>query len=373
MRDLGDCGPCTSFITFNLCKRADSCSRWLADLKMASDCGYHLRMQVHWWVWAGFIAAVTVLLLLDLLIVHRKPHAISMKEAATWTAIWIALAIAFGAGIWFFEGREPAIAYFTGYILEKSLSVDNLFVFLVIFRAFAVPGELQHRVLFWGILGAVVMRGLFIWAGVALIERFEWMMYLFGGFLIFTGFRLLWNSEPVEHPEQSVAIRWMRRVVPSTPNYHGASFLVRDQGKLRATPLLFVLVTVELTDVIFATDSIPAIFGVTRDPFIIFSSNVLAILGLRAMFFLLADFVGRFHYLHIGLALVLIFIGAKMLGEDFVHIPTLVSLGVVTGVLALSVIASLLAKSRVREHSGRQARDAEARPETGRVGPSSEP
>lgn len=283
-----------------------------------------------------------MLLVLDLTVVHRQPHAVSVKEAAIWTTVWIALGLAFGVGIWHFAGRERALEYFTGYLLEKGLSVDNLFVFLVIFSSFAVPKDLQHRVLFWGILGAVLMRGLFIWAGVALINQFHWIMYLFGAFLLITGVRLLLGSEPAQHPEQSRALRWMRRVIPSTSDYRGSKFMVREGGKVLATPLLFVLVTVEFTDVIFATDSIPAIFGVTRDPFIIFSSNVLAILGLRAMFFLLADIMGRFHYLHVGLALVLVFIGGKMLVEDLVHIPVTVSLGVVVGLLALSVGASLV-------------------------------
>lgn len=299
-------------------------------------------MAVDFWVWAAFLAGVVVLLVLDLTVVHRQPHAVSVKEAAIWTTVWIALGLAFGVGIWHFAGRERALEYFTGYLLEKGLSVDNLFVFLVIFSSFAVPKDLQHRVLFWGILGAVLMRGLFIWAGVALINQFHWIMYLFGAFLLITGVRLLLGSEPAQHPEQSRALRWMRRVIPSTSDYRGSKFMVREGGKVLATPLLFVLVTVEFTDVIFATDSIPAIFGVTRDPFIIFSSNVLAILGLRAMFFLLADIMGRFHYLHVGLALVLVFIGGKMLVEDLVHIPVTVSLGVVVGLLALSVGASLV-------------------------------
>lgn len=299
-------------------------------------------MDVDWWIWAAFIGAVIVLLVLDLTVVHRKPHAVGVREAAVWTTVWIALGVLFGAGIWYFAGPERALEYYTGYLLEKGLSVDNLFVFLVIFGAFAVPKDLQHRVLFWGILGAVIMRGLFIWAGVALVNQFEWVLYIFGAFLIFTGGRLMLGSEAVEHPEQSRAIRWMRRVVPTTSNYRGSKFFVRENGRLFATPLLLVLATVEFTDVIFATDSIPAIFGVTRDPFIIFSSNVLAILGLRAMFFLLADVMGRFHYLHIGLALVLVFIGAKMLVEEFLHVPVLVSLGVVGGVLILSVVASIV-------------------------------
>lgn len=293
-------------------------------------------------LWAAFVAGVIVLLVLDLEVVHRKPHAIDVREAAIWTTVWIVLAILFGVGIWYFAGTHKALEYFSGYLLEKGLSVDNLFVFLVIFDAFAVPKKLQHRVLFWGILGAVVMRGLFIGAGVALVNRFEWVLYVFGGFLVFTGLRLLVGGEAAEHPERSRAVRWMRRVVPTTDGYRGEKFLVREGGKLLATPLLLVLFTIEFTDVIFATDSIPAIFGVTRDPFIIFSSNVLAILGLRAMFFLLADMLERFHYLHVGLALVLVFIGVKMLIEDLFHVPVGASLGVIAGVLVVSVVASLM-------------------------------
>lgn len=302
-------------------------------------------------LWAAFIVGVVVLLVLDLTVVHRKPHAVGLREAGIWTTVWIVLAIVFGVGVWYFAGTEKALQYFSGYLLEKGLSVDNLFVFLVIFDAFAVPKKLQHRVLFWGILGAVIMRGLFIGAGVALINQFEWVLYVFGGFLVFTGLRLLFGGEAVDHPEQSRAVRWMRRVVPSTDDYRGEKFLVREGGKLLATPLLLVLLTVEFTDVIFATDSIPAIFGVTRDPFIIFSSNVLAILGLRAMFFLLADMMERFHYLHVGLALVLVFIGVKMLVEDLFHVPVSASLGVIAGVLGLSVAASLLTAKRSDERS----------------------
>jgi tellurite resistance protein TerC len=299
-------------------------------------------MSVPLWIWVAFLAAVAVLLVIDLLVGHRKPHAVETREAAIWTGVWIGLGLAFGVGVWMFAGSGRALEYYTGYLLEKGLSVDNLFVFLVIFGAFAVPKPLQHRVLFWGILGAVLMRGLFIWAGVALIDRFEWVLYIFGAFLVVSGVRLMFKGEVVEHPEQSRPIRWMRRIVPATEGYRGSRFFVRENGRLLATPLLFVLVTVELTDVIFATDSIPAIFGVTRDPFIIFSSNVLAILGLRAMFFLLADIMERFHYLQAGLAVVLVFIGAKMLAEEFVHVPVPVSLAVVCGVLIASIAASMI-------------------------------
>lgn len=293
-------------------------------------------------VWVAFIVGVLVLLVLDLVVVHRKPHAVSLRESAIWSAIWVTLGVAFGAGIWFFAGATPAMEFYTGYLLEKGLSVDNLFVFLIVFSAFSVPKELQHRVLFWGIIGAVVMRGLFIGLGVALINRFEWVLYIFGAFLVFTGLRLMVKSDEEEHPEEGRAVRWLRKLIPTTQGYRGSSFFVRENGRLLATPLFLVLITIELTDVIFATDSIPAIFGVTRDPFIIFSSNVLAILGLRALFFLLADFMERFHYLHIGLALVLTFIGVKMLIEHYVHIPMLASLGGVIGVLLVSVVVSLL-------------------------------
>lgn len=299
-------------------------------------------MQIHWWGWAIFVGVVALLLLADLLVVHRKPHAVSTREAAIWSVVWVSLGLLFGAGIWLFAGAEFGLKFYTGYLLEKALSVDNLFVFIVIFNSFAVPPKQQHRVLFYGILGAVIMRAIFIFAGVALIERFEWVLFVFGALLIITGARLLFKKEAVESPADNRLMRWMRRIIPSTHDYRDGHFWVKENGKWLATPLLFVLLTVEFTDVIFATDSIPAIFGVTRDPFIIFSSNVFAILGLRALYFLLADFMGRFRYLHIGLALVLVFIGGKMLAEDFVHVPIAVSLSVVSGLLILAVVASWL-------------------------------
>jgi tellurite resistance protein TerC len=300
-------------------------------------------------LWAGFILGVLVLLALDLGVFHRTPAVIGARQAALWSGFWIALAIVFGAGVWVAFGKEPAFEFAAGYLLEKGLSVDNLFVFLVIFKAFAVPRQLQHRVLFWGIVGAVLMRGAFIAAGVALIHRFEWVLYVFGAILIVTGIRLFFENEGPTHPEQSRYVRFLRRVIPCSDGYRGPRFVVREDGRRMATPLLLVLIVVEVTDVIFATDSIPAIFGITRDPFIIFSSNVLAILGLRALFFLLADMMDRFHYLHVGLACVLVLVGVKMLIEKWLQVPVAASLGVVGAALGLSVIASLLTSPPARE------------------------
>ena len=268
-----------------------------------------------------------------------------MREALVWSAVWIGLALVFNVGVYTWFGSEKAVEFLTGYLIEKALSVDNLFVFVVIFSYFAVPAALQHRVLFWGIVGALVMRGLFIALGAALLERFHAVIYLFGGFLVLTGIRMLFQREQSVHPERNLVPRMFRRAVPSVPDYHGPRFTIVEAGKRFATPLLMVVVVVEASDIMFAVDSIPAVFAVTRDPFIVYSSNIFAILGLRALYFVLADVIGRLHYLKVGLAFVLVFVGGKMLLGDVVHVPVWLSLSVVAGLLAGSALASLLRKA----------------------------
>lgn len=291
-------------------------------------------------LWAGFIGLVLVFLALDLGVFHRKAHAVSSKEALVWTIIWISLSLAFNAWIYFEFGREAGLQYLTGYLIEKALSIDNIFVFLVLFDYFAVPAKYQHRVLFWGILGALVMRGIFIALGATLISQFHWVLYVFGAFLIYTGAKLLKKRDIGPHPENNRLVQWLRRHLPLTSDYHGQQFFVHEGGRRMVTPLLLVLVTVEATDLVFAVDSIPAIFAVTTDPFIVFTSNIFAILGLRALYFLLADWMGRFHYLKHGLGLVLIFVGAKMLIEHWVEVPIELSLAVVAGLIGGSIALS---------------------------------
>lgn len=294
--------------------------------------------------WIAFIVFVLVAVALDLGVFHRKAHKISIKESLVWSVVWITLAVAFGLWILYGYGRQPALEFFTGYVIEKSLSVDNLFVFLVIFRVFAVKEEYQHSVLAYGIVGALLMRGVMIAAGAALVSRFEWIMYLFGAFIIYAGLHMLLAREAESHPENNFLVRYASKHLRLTKGYREQRFFVRENGKLFATPLFLVLLVVEITDVTFAVDSIPAIFGITRDPFIVFTSNVFAILGLRALYFLLASVLDKFAYLKIALALVLVFIGAKMIAEPWIHISVAVSLGVVMGMLVVSVIASLLIK-----------------------------
>jgi tellurite resistance protein TerC len=293
-------------------------------------------------LWVVFNIFVLGILAIDLLVLHRKAHAVSLREALAWSCVWVSLALLFGIGIYFFRGGEKALEFLTGYVIEWSLSVDNLFVFLVIFSYFAVPSMYQHRVLFWGILGALVLRAIFIATGAALLANFHWMIYVFGGFLIFTGIKLLFVGEEKIEPEKNPAVRLVRRFINVTPEYHGQQFFIRKGGSLWATPLFLVLVVVETTDVIFAVDSIPAIFAITLDPFIVYTSNVFAILGLRALFFLLAGVMEMFRYLRVGLAFVLCFVGAKMLIAEFYKVPIGMSLGVVGGILLISILASVL-------------------------------
>lgn len=292
-------------------------------------------------LWAGFTVFILAMLALDLGVFHRKGHAVKIREALIWSAVWIGLALIFNAGVYFWFGPERALEFLTGYLIEKALSVDNLFVFLVLFSYFAVPAQLQHRVLFWGILGALIMRAVFIAAGAALIQNFHWVIYLFGAFLVFTGFKLLASRENEIHPERNPVIRTFRRLVPCVPEYRGARFLVKEAGRRYATPLLLVLVAIEATDIVFAVDSIPAIFAITTDPFIVFTSNIFAILGLRALYFLLAGMIGKFRYLKVGLGLVLAYVGIKMLLSGWIHVPIGLSLGVIAGLLGISIAVSL--------------------------------
>jgi tellurite resistance protein TerC len=308
-------------------------------------------MEVPIWLWVGFNIFVLAMLALDLGVFHRKAHAVSGKEALTWSLVWISLSLVFNAVIYFFWDRmapnnaytnsEAALAFFTGYLIEKSLSVDNIFVFILIFSFFAVPAAYQHRVLFWGILGALIMRGTLIAVGAALLHEFHWIIYVFGAFLIFTGIRMAWHHEENLQPDKNPVVKFFRRFMPVTENFEKDQFFVRRAGKLFATPLFLILLVVESTDLIFAVDSIPAIFAVTQDPFIVYTSNVFAILGLRALYFLLANVMDQFQYLKFGLSAVLVFIGVKMVIVDFYKIPIGISLGVVAGILTTSILASL--------------------------------
>ncbi|HEX5035823.1 MAG TPA: TerC family protein [bacterium] len=292
--------------------------------------------------WAAFFVFVLVMLALDLFVFNRKSHEVKVREALAWSLVWITLALVFNYLLYLEFGKQHALEFLTGYLIEKALSVDNLFVFLVIFSYFAVPKRNQHRVLFWGILGALIMRAIFIFLGAVLIQKFSWIMYLFGAFLIFTGFKLLFQKGEEVHPEKNPVITLFKKMIPMVDHYKSDKFLLREHGKLFATPLLLVLVVVETTDVIFAVDSIPAIFAVTTDPFIVFTSNIFAILGLRALFFLLAGMMGRFHYLKYGLGLVLAFVGVKMVIVHWYKFPIGVSLGVIASLLGLSIVVSLL-------------------------------
>lgn len=298
------------------------------------------------WMWAAFAGLVLVTLALDLGVLRRKAHEVSFREALGWSAAWVALALLFNAGIWFTSGPQRGLEFLTGYVIEYALSIDNVFIFLVIFSSFGVPRKLQHRVLFWGILGAVVLRAAMIVGGIALLAQFHWLIYVFGGFLILTGVKMLVSSDAEAHPERSSLFKLFRRVVPSTDEFHGDAFFIVKAGRRLATPLFLVLILVEFTDVVFALDSIPAILSVTSDPFIVFSSNVFAILGLRSLFFVLDGVMHRFAYLKVGLALTLVFVGAKMASSDFVKVPIGVSLAVVALLIGGSVAFSLLRTRR---------------------------
>jgi TerC family integral membrane protein len=295
--------------------------------------------------WILFNLFVVLMLGLDLGVLHRRAHAVKFREAMAWSVMWVALAAGFAVLVYFWHGRAPALEFVTGYVVELSLSVDNLFVFLLIFRYFRVPPHLQHRVLFWGILGALIMRGIFILLGVSLIRRFHFIVYLFGAFLVYTGIKLFREHEKDIHPENNPLLRLFRRWMPVTPDYVGGKFFVRQPG-LYATPLLIVLLVVETTDVLFATDSVPAILAITLNAFIVYTSNVFAILGLRSLYFALAGLMDKFRYLHYGLALILTFIGVKMLVSGYYVISTEIALAVVGVTLAVSMLASVAVQPR---------------------------
>lgn len=292
------------------------------------------------WLYGGFLAFVIAMLLIDLKVFHGEAKEVSTKEAGGWATFWIGLGVAFGAGVYFWMGPTSAAEYFAGFLIEKALSVDNIFVFLVIFSYFRVPNEYQHQVLFFGILGAIVFRGIFIVAGVSLINRFEWILYLMGLLLLYSAYKIGRGTESV-HPEDNPVLKLFRKTFPTTSRFHGQKLFVKEAGQRVATPLFVVLLVIEATDVAFAVDSIPAIFAITRDPFIILTSNVFAILGLRALYFLLASSIERFHLLKYGLAFILAFVGVKMLIADFWHPPIALSLGVIVTTLAITVVASL--------------------------------
>jgi tellurite resistance protein TerC len=291
--------------------------------------------------WAGFVALILFLLALDLFVFHREAHEVSFREATLFSVFWIALGLTFGAVVWIWMGHQAGGEYLAGYLIEKSLSVDNIFVFALIFSYFGVPAKYQHRVLFWGIVGALVFRAAFIAGGAALLERFHWTVYVFGGFLVLTGIRMAMHRDEEVHPERNPVLKVFRRFVPITADYRGQRFWIREAGRRMATPLLAVLVLVETTDILFAVDSIPAIFAVTRDPFIVFTSNAFAILGLRALYFMLAGMIGRFVYLKPGLAIVLVYVGIKMLLSSVYKIPVWASLGFIAVVIAVAILASL--------------------------------
>lgn len=299
------------------------------------------------WLWIGFNIFVLGMLALDLGVFHRRSHTVSIKEAAIWSGVWITLAMIFNAGIYFFSGPEVALQFFTGYLIEKSLSVDNIFVFVLLFAAFNVPAAYQHRVLFWGVLGALIMRGILIAVGAVLLETFHWIIYLFGIFLIFAGVRMALQKEKEVHPEQNPLLKLARRFFPVTDDYEGDRFMVRRSGQTLVTPLLLVLLIIETTDLIFALDSIPAIFAVTANPFIVYTSNVFAMLGLRSLYFVFANVIDKFYYLKLALAVILSFVGMKMILTDIFHIPTALALAVIVVVLAAAIIASIV---RARYH-----------------------
>jgi tellurite resistance protein TerC len=299
-------------------------------------------MDVPLWTWSAVLAVIAGMLAVDLL-AHRREHVISLREAATWSAVWVSLGAAFGGVIWWAYGAQAGGEYFAGFLIEKSLAVDNIFVFALIFSYFAVPRQYQHRVLFFGVLGALVFRAVFIAAGAALIGQFQWVLYLFGAFLVLTGVKMYRQRSEHIDPSDNPVLRGARRLIPSTPDYHGKRFWVRQDGRWLATPLFFVLILIETMDIVFAVDSIPAIFAVTTDPFLVFTSNAFAILGLRSLYFLLADLMHRFIYLKAGLSAILVFVGAKMLLLDVVKIPIALSLAVIIGCLAVAVVASLRA------------------------------
>jgi len=312
-------------------------------------------MEYPVWAWAAFTLAVLGMLLVDLLVFHREAHEVRVKEAALWSGIWIAAGLLFGLFVWWNHGSQAGLEYYTGYLIEKSLSLDNVFVWMVVFSYFAVHPRYQHRVLFWGVVGAIVLRGLFIAAGVSLLEAFHWLVYVFGALLIVTGVRLALAGEERVDPERNPILRLVRRMVPMTESYVGQAFFVRRAGRLMATPMLAVLVVVETTDVMFALDSVPAVLAITREPFIVWTSNVAAILGLRALYFLIAGVLAQFRYLNYGLAVVLAYVGVKMAISEFYKIPTPISLAVIAAIVGTAIAASVVAERRERLQAAQPA------------------
>jgi len=298
------------------------------------------------YVWGGFVLFVLIMLVLDLGVFHKRAHEVKFKEAILWSLFWITLAIIFNFGVYTLVGHEQGISFFTGYVIEKSLSVDNLFVFVLLFTYFGVPKKYQHKVLFWGVLGAIIMRAIFIFAGIALIERFSITVYIFGAFLIFTGVRMAFEKEKKIDPEKNIVLKLFRKIFPVTKEYREGAFFVKQNRRRYATPLFVVLLVVETSDLIFAVDSIPAVLAVTRDPFIVFTSNIFAILGLRALYFALAQVVDKFYYLQVALSIILTYVGVKMMIVDIYKIQTLTSLLIIISVLLLAILASII-KSKI--------------------------
>ncbi|OGU58772.1 MAG: hypothetical protein A2X64_00595 [Ignavibacteria bacterium GWF2_33_9] len=299
-------------------------------------------MEVNIWFWIGFNLFVLLMLALDLGVFHRKSHEVSVKEALTWSGVWIFLALCFNAFVWMQFGEKQALDFFTGYLIEKALSVDNIFVFVLIFSYFQIPAKYQHKVLFWGIIGALVMRVIFIFAGVALLAKFHWLIYVFGAILFYTGIKMLTEKDKKMDPEKNPFFKFIKKFVPVTNDFHGDKFFVKQDGKKFATPLFLALIVVEITDLIFAVDSIPAILAITQEQFIVYTSNVFAILGLRSLYFALARIIDRFKYLSVGLAIILLFVGLKMVSVDFYKIPVHISLIIIAFILATSIVYSLV-------------------------------
>ena len=310
-------------------------------------------MEIPILYWIIFNVFILFMLFLDLGVFHKKEHEVKMKEAFTWTLVWIAAALIFNVLIYFYLGEKPAIEFFTGYLIEKSLSMDNIFVFVVIFEYFKIPLIQQHRVLFFGILGAVVFRALFIFTGVTLVSKFHWLLYVFGAFLVFTGIKLSFSSEKEADFENSLVARFTKKIIPMTNTLHGSKFFIIENGKRLATPLFLALLIIEASDILFALDSIPAIMAITLEPFIIYTSNIFAILGLRSLYFVLKNLVDRFHYLKYGLSLILVFVGVKMLMIDIYKIPTLYSLLFIASMLTLPILASFYFPSSQKSSLGR--------------------
>ena len=305
-------------------------------------------MEINIWFWIFFNVMVLIMLALDLGVFHKKLHVVSVKEALIWTGIWIFLALCFNGFIYYMLGETKALEFFTGYVIEKALSVDNIFVFVLIFSYFNIPAIYQHKVLFWGIVGALIMRVIFIFAGVALLEKFHWTIYIFGGILIFTGIKMLFNKDKKIEPDKNPVIKLFKRLIPTTNELHGDKFFIKQNQKNYATPLFVVLIMIEITDLIFAVDSIPAILAVTQDHFIVYTSNVFAILGLRSLYFALANIIDRFKYLAVGLAIILVFVGLKMVLIDFYKIPIHFSLFIIIFILSVSVIFSLILTKKTK-------------------------